>query len=494
MAYSPAPLDKLSFENGASKFVHPQKGIDSLFCEYAIDVLDDFFPAICNYSHTLPYEFAKMIAMDAEHKNKASGFPWSHLGASTKEQAINRHEMDFESCEYHVLSATLKDELRPSEKDARLFRMESVHDYLEAIQLYDEQNEYLANQIFVSPIFVKFKTPGLDLTNMFEMLEAFSKDCGDSDAAAWDANLPLSLIEIVAYWRGRFFDQKDFVRHVEYYRNMYNGYTVLMGHLYHLVGQSSGHLNTTIDNCLVNILAMSYVAWTHNLSIAEFRQQILFFVCGDDLIWSNRGLFDVQTIAKGYADLGIFLEFGGPDLKPVTDCTFVGVIPVRIDNKIRYFGRTDKFQAAICYKKKRHTVREIVSKMCSIVALSFYSPYYQIFLDNLNMYKAEVFKMNPSWAMDVEVCAYLRTTTPEFLTRLYNDWEGFRTIASPEFLTLLHNDCENPFFNSRDRFYIEKVVKGCRRLLKEGNAARDCSQSSQAGWSQGSHGPWERQS
>jgi len=372
----------------------------------------------------------RSITLDVEHKTRACGYPWDCRGVTTKAAAVDAFSSEFRSCPYHFLSGTLKDEIRPVGKDARLFRMQSLHDFEDGQQMYHNQNEYLASRLFTSPIFVKFQTPGTDLSILYENLARFSDDCYDSDANAWDANFPLFIAEIIAFWRLQYLPVEIAKRHRDYYRNMYNGYTIVGGNVVHLVGQSSGHLNTTIDNSLGNIIAMSYVAWCHGLSVNSFVREILFFVCGDDLIWANRGSFTALEVGKRYAELGIYLEFSSLEPQNVLKCTFAGTIPVQRD-RIRYHGRLEKLRASMGFKKRKHTVRDVIAKMASLCMLSYYGPDYLTLKEITMSYLASRAAVEPALLSDGAIASYVRCMSPAFLDRLYNSWESSFSLPIP---------------------------------------------------------------
>jgi len=422
VAYPPAPLDLLSLNNGVAKYVHPQQTVDSSFFSYACDVLDYFFPAMVLNSEPLSEEAVREITLDTDHASRACGYPWDTRKVSTKKQAVEQFAAEFRDCPFHFLSGTLKDELRPIGKDARLFRMQPVHDFERAQKMYHNQNEYLASRLFRSPIFVKFCTPGVDLTILYEMLRRFCPDCFDADGSAWDANFQLLVAEIIAFWRGQYLPEGSRKAHKEYYRAIYNGYTIIAGWLLHVIGQASGHLNTTTDNSLGNIIHMSYVAWKNNLSVKEFVSQILFFVCGDDLIWSNRTVFTAREVGYRYAEMGMYLEFSSLEPSDVLQCTFAGTLPVQRD-RIRYHGRLEKLQASMCYKKKANTVRDVIAKMASLCMLSYYGPLYVTFREMTMAYLSARTKEEPSWLADAAVASYIQCMQPEFLDKLYNSWE-----------------------------------------------------------------------
>lgn len=446
--YQPAPLDVLSWENGVAKYVHPQRTVDVSFYDYAEAVLDKFFPNMQLYSKLRSEEYVISMVTSGEHAGKASGFPWNYQGSTTKKDSYEKYGDTFAACPFHILSATLKDELRPTNKDSRLFRMQATHDYMEGMRLFDVMNDFFASRKIVSPAFICYVTPGVDVSLVYETLVRFGGGLYDADGSAWDANFPLFIAEFLCYWRSRFFSLEDRKRIKHYYRNMYNGFTNVAGYVLHMVGQSSGHFNTTTDNSLGNIVAMSYVAYKNGLSVNEFTSQVKFFVCGDDLVWSNRTIFTPTEVGNCYADIGIYLEFGSLEPSAVQDITFVGTLPV-IRDRIRYHGRLEKLQASCYYRKKKHTVRDTIAKLCSITAMSFYSEYYQTFYDLTYKYLSFVGTTQPHWLLDLEVASSLRTIQFDVLTRLYNQWES--SFSNPTASTMVLKDV---------RRHLKRYVRG----------------------------------
>lgn len=423
--FKPAPLDLLSFSNGLAKYVHPQYALPAQFSFYADSLLDQLFPAMACHSRTLSLAEAMDICQNPDHANKSPGYPWTLLGCSTKALAIAKHSDEFSKFPVHCVNATLKDEIRPVGKDARLFRMQSVHDYLLGLMLYQCQNDYIMDTKLDSPVFVKYVTPGFDLTRLYTALAKHGGHLYDADTNAWDASLNLCITEIVAHWRAKYLPECVLKKHVRYYCHMYNGYTLAGGWLYHLIGQPSGHVNTTVDNCLHNIVAMAYVAWNLQWSITQFLQNVLFYVCGDDLIWSDlSGLFTPLTVSKYYAQMGMHLEFSSLEPLRIEDCTFVGTTPVYVRGVLRYYGRLDKFRAAIHFTKKKFQPVDILAKFVSIAMLSFFSPEFASFRQLALDFVALTAKGDPAFLFDRSVNSYVNCLRDDFLYQLYDQWEA----------------------------------------------------------------------
>ena len=126
----------------------------------------------CQHSSEISRQDAINICLDPDHSSKASGYPWDLIGLPTKADVVAANI----DCDISVVNATLKDEIRLVGKDARLFRMQSTYDYLEGLQLYTSQNEYIMDRLHAAPAFVKYKTPGYDLTLMYTSLHQHGGD------------------------------------------------------------------------------------------------------------------------------------------------------------------------------------------------------------------------------------------------------------------------------------------------------------------------------
>ena len=421
--FEPAPLDSISLWNGAMKFDHPQECVEADFADYAFSVLDHFFPMMRLYSSSVSREFAESRVKSPDHANKASGYPWTFMGAPTKASMLVRHP-NYSEFDHSILNSTLKDEIRACGKDSRFFRPQSGHDYVEGTILFFLQNEYLLDLLFVSPIFAKYTTPGRDLSLLYQILEDFGGNLYDADGSQWDAHYPLCVAEIACAWRARFHTHPEAV--FEYYRRMYNGVTLVGGHYVPLVGQPSGHVNTTSDNCLGNIIAMAYHAYRCGMDVDDFTEQVKFFCCGDDLIWSdNSGLFNPAELNDSYNRLGLYLEFGSLDPRPLSACNFVGTTPIKVDGIWRYYGRVEKLAASAVINRRRASLTDKLSKLCAIAVLLRYSEYYEVYAKLAWDFVVDAERRNLLSSRDPRVAGCLRfVTSPQAATRLYDEFES----------------------------------------------------------------------
>lgn len=339
--YSQAPLDHVSYVNGVAKFQHDQCLISNDEADYAYRFLHFLFPGVARYSKVATDQ--EVNVMLQQHADKSAGHPWETMGAPLKGDAVKMFTLDQLEQYYRdnvsVISSTLKDELRAVGKDARLFRPQDISSYVEGVRLFGHQNAYLM-ATHRSPVFNHFTVPGNDLPRLFRELQQFSPNCYAADGARWDANFQLSVASIIAAFRSC--GELDPERVRRYTSMMYNGYTAWAGELIHLVGQPSGHHNTSVDNSLAHIVLMAIHGYRAGLSFDELVREVKFYCCGDDLIWSTRTkLFEPSKLNETYSNFKVYLEFEFLEPKSVFDLTFVGQKPVLVDfNGVKVLSHT----------------------------------------------------------------------------------------------------------------------------------------------------------
>lgn len=422
--YAPAPLDELSLWNGVCKFQHDQFLVSDKAIEFMLEVLDYYFPLMNKYSKVSSDKIVERELF--EHKHKTAGYPWFIRGTPLKGNvhetfglsAIEQYYQQYTS----VIGSTLKDELRPVDKDSRLFRPQDVSSYVEGIRLFYYQNEYLMSTFGRSPLCNRFVLPGRDIPMIFTLLNEFSELCYGGDGSRWDANFPLILASVVATFRARHLPEDRVQR---YYQMMYNGYTNVGGHLLHLVGQPSGHYNTSVDNSLANICLMALHAYNQGMDLEDFVNKVLFFVCGDDLIWADRsGLFAPELLSSSYVSAGVYLEFEHLEPHHAYDLGFVGQrISVRYVNGVRVKMtclRYDRTVASAHIRRRSATAKDELAKLVSLVQLSFGDEeLYNIINGVLQSFVATCLVDQRLSLADTEVVGLMRAVTPRALTQLH---------------------------------------------------------------------------
>jgi len=432
--FAPAPLDEFSLWNGVRKFDRVQGLIDPRSFQYIFYYLDRLFPFL-----SLKSEIATDLEIDdalndPDHASKASGFPCDLLGHGTKLDAYNYFGRETLEAYYQgntsVVGCTLKDELRLIGKDARLFRPQDVCSYIEGSRLFYHQNQYLMSQPLTTPLFVKFTSPGPDIVIARKDLDVHSPNTYGADGSQWDARFPLCVAQMICHWRSKCFDAK---RVQTYYRMMYNGFTSVCGWLYNLVGQPSGHYNTTIDNCLCHCILMAYHAWLSGLSVLEFMDQVKYKCCGDDIIWSDTsGKFSPVDLSKTYYSVGVCLEF--ESLEPTKGPIFVGSVPcTRLYNGTNvqgYVNRWEKAYSSSLYSRRKATPIQRLAKLCSLASCMFFD------VDKFRVLRAlfdeTLARYVDSGAVsltDPDVGGFVASLNIDRLMARYTGWEKFFNSA-----------------------------------------------------------------
>lgn len=433
--FGPAPLDPVSLWNGVFKFeCHDQKGVDSEFIPYALDYLNLMFPFARYFSGVTSHEDVIEKILSPEHKSRASGYPWRHLGAGSKQQTVEKFPEFYKESE-SVINSTLKDELRLKGKDSRFFRPQSVHDYYEGIRLFDNTNDHLASLLFRTPIFIKFRTPGRDLALLFSDLVAFGGNIYGSDGSRWDANFPLLGAEIIATWRASL--DPEHRREIKlYYRKMYNGVTLVGGHAFHLVGNPSGHVNTSVDNSLMNMIAMAYTCYKCGFAVEDIKDKVLYFCCGDDLIWCDRSnMLTPDFVGQSYLDLGIFLEFQSFTPLARDELTFVGCTS-SYDPLYgwQYHGKLDKMCDSSKFSKRSYSPIDRLAKLVSLQVLVRFSDRWKYLNELTHRYIMYCVVNNLISINHPDVAGLLRMLDSDVVAGLYLELEQKGLIKVPAFL------------------------------------------------------------
>lgn len=428
--YAPAPLDMISLKNGARKFVHSQHPLTIDEYNYALTYLHDMFPYLPDHSSLADSDEVELQLL--VHADKSAGVPFLSWGAATKGDAYEKFGVQ-QIHEYYcsntpIITATLKDELRPIGKDARFFRPQCVAAYSEGVRLFYEQNKYLTETL-ESPVFCRYIIPGPDMTTLFTNLQHFSPNNYAADGSSWDANFQLSVADVICNFRARGMPKENRERVRRYYSLMYNGYTEIHGEIVNIVGNPSGHYNTSVDNALAHMVLMAVTAFRKGLTQSQFRSELLYYACGDDLIWSSRNnVFNPHDLDEVYSSLGVYLEFEFLEPKDVSQLSFCGMSPcVRRYNHVDvpgYYLSRPRAMAALYLHKKKMSPKDVLAKVCSIAQLYFmYKPYFkytrQLYMELLAKYVSNG-EVSPR---DVDVLGHIRAMEPIRLIRKYTSWE-----------------------------------------------------------------------
>lgn len=379
-------------------------------------------------------ELIKTIMTDAEHKSKAAGYPATGFGFNEKGRCVDElgveRMLKMYSDDTSIISSTLKDELRLEGKDARLFRPVDACAFAESLRLFAEQNLYLT-RLVDSPVFVRFKTPGPALTRLYQSLLTNGGSLYDADGSRWDANFQLSIAMVIANWRAR--NSPDPVAVMEYYRRVYNGFTHVsdgdFSFLVNLIGNSSGHLNTTTDNCLAHVCLMALHAYHVGMSRAKFYKQITWYCSGDDLVWADQaGLFSPAQLSETYANHGFYLEFSSLEPVEFERLTFVCTHPrwtwVNGTKMLVYTYDEDRLASKATYFRKKSTPVDQLMKIASVARLLYYSPSFVALRDLYDRFLFRHVDRNLLSLSSPEVIGITRSLLDSVLQHAYFSWEA----------------------------------------------------------------------
>lgn len=343
-------------------------------------VFNHYWPEIAERSRELSDDQIEVALRDPVHAVKAAGFPCNAFGAGTKVAALEKFGLPGLKKIYDVnesiVGSTLKAEIRDWLKDARAFRPSDVSAYVYGLcYFYDQDNYILENVNLRTPVFAQYQTPGQAILRVYDELVLFGGDCFGADGKKWDAHYPLVVAQFVCWWRAQG-DAERLEKFEKYYRRMYNGWTLVYDRLVNLVGQPSGHMNTTTDNCLCHVFMFAYHAWRCGLTPQFLYDNVRFFCSGDDLIWSTKSpLFRPKTLVKTYESFGMDLEFESWDPSPAHHLSFVGVTPctsvLRGHSYQLYVGRIERLKASYEFYERNAKLKSRLSKKVSILQLMF---------------------------------------------------------------------------------------------------------------------------
>lgn len=425
--YCPAPLDNSSIEAGIAKFDHGQILPSVEEMEFALGYLNYLFP-LYHLHDTLASDDEILLAFDAERRAKTAGFPFAQLGCPTKGQALDRFGLAAIQQYYReftdVLGCTLKDEIRPVGKKARLFRPQSIASYVEAFRLFQHGNEYLMSNH--DPLFIKFQVPGPDIVDVFSRIARFSVQGYGLDGDGWDARFCLFAASVICAFRSNPENRDDVYR---YYCMMYNGYTRVGGFVYYLPGQPSGHFNTTVDNALCHCVFVAIHSYRNGIRMyAEIAARIQYAVCGDDMLYSTIDpTFTPDTFATTYNSLGVGVSFERLQPTHPFDLCFVGhrifsdrgfpcasLDPTRAIAKSRF-------------RKKKRNAYDHVAKLSSMCQLTYgskatYDVIYQVMINVISQYSVS---LGPEFLYSIEGLVRASSETTMLMIARYGPCSGF---------------------------------------------------------------------
>lgn len=390
--YSVPDLTAKSALYGLSRYIHEQRTISSLEMQTLLQWMQiEFGPYLATEMWT------KSEAIGALDFKKASGLPWCTICGTQKGDAIHYaalklgitaqdvgdsqleaiydfFEQDFKTFT-PIFKLTLKDEIR-LKKPARSFLPAPLQSILVGNRLFGAQNELLARFAMVHPMTIGLQIPGRSIINLFDNLGKFSVNCADADGSAFDANFPLWAAELILNLRCKYLPEEYHELARRYYETTYNGMVACAGFVYHLIGNRSGHTNTSVDNSFLECAGFMLKAIRAGLDYSEFKKLLLYYVNGDDVVWSSKSpLFSPRSMVSHMESLGVYWECGSAEFCKVTEVTFIGM--QRVNRLFRdheyslYSFRRDKILNSSKYWLKGSASIDKIAKIVSLVILTF---------------------------------------------------------------------------------------------------------------------------
>lgn len=317
-----------------------------------------------------------------------------------------------------VISSTLKDELRPRGSDARLFRPANIACICEGVALFAEQNERLAESRHESACKLGIQTPGPEMMAFWANIDRLRKEgyrAFAGDGAAWDANFQLWQVYVVRELRKRFLPKDLHDRVDRYYGQMYLGWTAFDGGLIRLIGNPSGHYNTSSDNCLAQ-----EASWLLTLrGIRALAAPLSLSVYGDDSVFLIRDPFIKSVdLIDGFKSLGNYLELAGDEVStPYDAVVFIGTHRSSNEHGTGFSYDAQALTASLRWTERGRSDQDYVRKLVAITMLLYYNP---MFYDVRNWVICTV---QQNWP---HLLGELRHCTPERCAQIYNGFESFQ--------------------------------------------------------------------
>lgn len=361
--YYPAVMDNISWFNRVVKYIHNQTVFTVDVVEYLLGVLDMYFP------------LASEVLLDEDiydwmEPNSSVGQPYKKFlgGRQFKRDAFesfNPSDICSDFLQYtSIVNCTLKDEIIKEEKDARLFRPASFDLAVVGTKLFALQNQVLMSDFLQTPIALGMSIPGSDFTELWQQVRDFSPLYNAGDGSSYDAHFTLAMAGVIKEFRKRHLkSHHEWVD--KYYDNCYAGYTNIAGFLVQLLGNPSGHYNTSLDNSLAQICLMALVCRELGVKLED----VLFKVVGDDLIYATRDdRVTGEQIVKIGKKYGISMEVQSPGFISYFDLTFCGASPFQ--NGYTYLARQ---LASLNFCVRGFSDYLYLQKCCSICSLYYYN-------------------------------------------------------------------------------------------------------------------------
>lgn len=367
--YHAAPLDMVSMVNGVLKFEH------SFGCMNR----SEYFLVkqwLCYmYGGVIAGEmWSVQRAVDELDKDKACGCPYNLLYGSLKgdvlENMSGQDLLDDFAAYSQLTVATLKDELREMSKDARVFVPANICMVTAGNFLFGGQNLRIQLSHNDGPIKIGLSTPGVEAYELWNGMYHLSGRCIQADGAQNDAHFAPIIACLIRDFRKEFLP-KEYHKWVDLYYDMtYNILCNVRGCLLNFYGQPSGQTNTSMDNSLATLILCMLHAIRRGMTYQDFSC-IFFAIMGDDLMLRDPfGVFTPEGMNETWNSVGMFIEIPA-QFEEFWDMTFIGMHPVRRDDKILYSYNSDRMMASMNFARRNASPEMRLQKLISLAHLVF---------------------------------------------------------------------------------------------------------------------------
>lgn len=232
-----------------------------------------------------------------------------------------------------LLNVTKKDEMRMKGKLARIMRPVCVVMAFMGDWLFGGILDEINRAIFETPSFVGAQIPGADMLELWQRFLAFSRQPGafmiDTDMQGHDARAALFLWMLTRDLLLRKVPKSRHQYVYRYFDMVYFGWTVVEGGVFMIPGQSTGQTLTAFSNTMCLILMMCLHAVETGMSHSTFKERVMFFAFGDDMIYgSTDPRFEVANLNITFNKYGMYLESDSLTGKSLTELSFLSSRPV----------------------------------------------------------------------------------------------------------------------------------------------------------------------
>jgi hypothetical protein len=321
--------------------------------------------------------WSQQEACDNMDRTKACGPPYNWLYGPTKGHVLEH--LTWQDLEDHfnnydqASNATLKDEIRQANKDARVFIPANICMVYKGNHLFGAQNDNLCGK--PGPIKIGLSTPAPEARQLWI---DFSKCVGkfiQLDGKGHDTRVSPSLAMLCRDLRKCYLPVQYHKQVDRYYDMTYCMNVNIRGHLIQVIGQQSGHTNTASDNSLISLALVIWAFIKNDYNYEEFQASMLA-IMGDDVMMNSP--LNEEDLVGAWADFGMFIQI--PDFnQSFWDMTFMGMHPAAKNGILGYSYDHNKMFCSLNYIKKGRTVRQQFDKLLSLCQLMYFSEHYETF-------------------------------------------------------------------------------------------------------------------